>query len=104
MDVARGARRGDDVTSAKSASCPACLSAKLLSGLEIPTGRPLMYNLDADRIGAVQGGFAVLPCASRLSRHALRWLQDLKPIPSADAIAPLKFGKYLGRLDHNRIA
>ena len=30
-------------------------------------------------------------------RDGASW-KDLKPIPSADAIAPLKFGKYLGGL------
>mmetsp|Transcript_30955 Transcript_30955/g.69654 ORF Transcript_30955/g.69654 Transcript_30955/m.69654 type:complete len:718 (+) Transcript_30955:72-2225(+) len=47
-----------------------------ITGLEIPTGRPLMYTLDA----------------------------DLKPIASDAAIAPLKFGKYLGNLDEIKAA
>merc|ERR1711920_856152 len=40
----------------------------VIPGLEIPTGTPLVYELDA----------------------------DLKPIPSDLAIAPLKYGRYLG--------
>jgi len=39
-----------------------------IAGLEIPTGTPLVYELDA----------------------------DLKPIANAEAMAPLKFGRYLG--------
>jgi len=39
-----------------------------ITGLEIPTGTPLVYSLDA----------------------------DLKPLPSDLAVAPLKFGRYLG--------
>lgn len=41
-----------------------------ITGLNIPTGVPLVYELD----------------------------DDMKPIPSADAIAPLQ-GRYLGDLD-----
>lgn len=40
----------------------------VIPGLEIPTGTPLVYALDA----------------------------DLKPIPCDQAVAPLKFGRYLG--------
>merc|ERR1712241_1189138 len=40
----------------------------VIPGLEIPTGTPLVYELD----------------------------KDLKPIPSDQAMAPLKFGRYLG--------
>merc|ERR1711870_130958 len=40
----------------------------VIPGLEIPTGTPLVYELD----------------------------KDLKPIPSDLALAPLKFGRYLG--------
>mmetsp|Transcript_74567 Transcript_74567/g.131908 ORF Transcript_74567/g.131908 Transcript_74567/m.131908 type:complete len:724 (-) Transcript_74567:108-2279(-) len=39
-----------------------------ITGLEIPTGTPLVYGLDA----------------------------DLKPLPTEQAILPLKFGRYLG--------
>lgn len=39
-----------------------------ITGLEVPTGTPLVYGLDA----------------------------DLKPLPCAEAVAPLKFGRYLG--------
>jgi len=39
-----------------------------IPGLEIPTGTPLVYALD----------------------------KDLKPIPTDLAVAPLKFGRYLG--------
>merc|ERR1719265_2442707 len=44
------------------------ISDDIIPGLEIPTGTPLVYNLDA----------------------------DLKPISSAGAVEPLKFGFYLG--------
>jgi 2,3-bisphosphoglycerate-dependent phosphoglycerate mutase len=44
------------------------ISDDVIPGLEIPTGTPLVYALDA----------------------------DLKPIPSSAAVAPLKFGRYLG--------
>lgn len=44
------------------------LSEDLIPGLEIPTGTPLVYYLDA----------------------------DLKPIPTDQAVEPLKFGRYLG--------
>jgi 2,3-bisphosphoglycerate-dependent phosphoglycerate mutase len=44
------------------------ISDDVIPGLEIPTGTPLVYALDA----------------------------DLKPIPSELAVAPLKFGRYLG--------
>merc|ERR1711972_351076 len=44
------------------------ISDDVIPGLEIPTGTPLVYELDA----------------------------DLKPIASDLAIAPLKFGRYLG--------
>lgn len=47
-----------------------------ITGLEIPTGRPLMYKLD----------------------------KELKPISCDEAIAPLKFGKYLGNLDEIKAA
>jgi len=47
-----------------------------ITGLEIPTGRPLMYKLD----------------------------KDLKPLSCSEAIEPLKFGKYLGNLDEIRAA
>jgi 2,3-bisphosphoglycerate-dependent phosphoglycerate mutase len=40
----------------------------VIPGLEIPTATPLVYELD----------------------------ENLKPIPNKDAIAPLKFGRYLG--------
>jgi len=40
----------------------------VIPGLEIPTGTPLVYELTA----------------------------DLKPIPQELAVAPLKFGRYLG--------
>merc|ERR1711904_151025 len=40
----------------------------VIPGLEIPTGTPLVYELDA----------------------------DLKPIPTDLAVEPLKFGRYLG--------
>merc|ERR1711976_1018631 len=40
----------------------------VIPGLEIPTGTPLVYELDA----------------------------DLKPMPTDRAIAPLKYGRYLG--------
>merc|ERR1712100_875583 len=40
----------------------------VIPGLEIPTGTPLVYELDA----------------------------DLKPLPTDLAMAPLKFGRYLG--------
>merc|ERR1712203_1027204 len=40
----------------------------VIPGLEIPTGTPLVYSLDA----------------------------DLKPMPTDLAVAPLKFGRYLG--------
>merc|ERR1712217_993899 len=40
----------------------------VIPGLEIPTGTPLVYALDA----------------------------DLKPLPCDTAMAPLKFGRYLG--------
>jgi len=40
----------------------------VITGLEIPTGTPLVYSLDA----------------------------DLNPLPSELAVAPLKFGRYLG--------
>merc|ERR1711976_550354 len=40
----------------------------VIPGLEIPTGTPLVYELDA----------------------------DLKPIPNAQAVAPLTAGRYLG--------
>jgi len=40
----------------------------VIPGLEIPTATPLVYQLDA----------------------------NLKPIPNKDAVAPLKFGRYLG--------
>merc|ERR1712203_850348 len=40
----------------------------VIPGLEIPTGTPLVYELDA----------------------------DLKPMPTDYAMAPLKFGRYLG--------
>merc|ERR1712127_806751 len=40
----------------------------VIPGLEIPTGTPLVYELDA----------------------------DLKPLPTDQAVAPLKFGRYLG--------
>jgi len=40
----------------------------VIPGLEIPTGTPLVYELDA----------------------------DLKPLPSELAVAPLKYGRYLG--------
>merc|ERR1712203_111375 len=40
----------------------------VIPGLEIPTGTPLVYELDA----------------------------DLKPMPTDLAIAPLKYGRYLG--------
>jgi len=39
-----------------------------ITGLEIPTGTPLVYNLDA----------------------------DLKPLPCEGAVEPIKFGRYLG--------
>ena len=44
------------------------ISDDVIPGLEIPTGTPLVYELDA----------------------------DLKPIASDQAIEPLKFGRYLG--------
>lgn len=44
------------------------ISDDVIPGLEIPTGTPLVYELDA----------------------------DLKPIPNAAAMEPLKFGRYLG--------
>lgn len=44
------------------------ISDDVIPGLEIPTGTPLVYNLDA----------------------------DLKPISNDAAIEPLKFGRYLG--------
>merc|ERR1711879_448664 len=44
------------------------ITDEVIPGLEIPTGTPLVYELDA----------------------------DLKPIASDLAIAPLKFGRYLG--------
>jgi 2,3-bisphosphoglycerate-dependent phosphoglycerate mutase len=40
----------------------------VIPGLEIPTATPLVYELD----------------------------KDLKPMPNSDAVAPLKFGRYLG--------
>jgi len=43
----------------------------VIPGLEIPTGTPLVYELD----------------------------KDLKPIPNEDAVEPLKAGKYLGDLE-----
>jgi len=42
-----------------------------ITGLEVPTGTPLVYELDA----------------------------DLKPIPNEAAVAPMKCGKYLGDLE-----
>merc|ERR1712045_721490 len=44
---------------------------EVIPGLEIPTGTPLVYELDA----------------------------DLKPIPNGAAVAPLTAGKYLGDLE-----
>ena len=44
------------------------ISDDVIPGLEIPTGTPLVYELDA----------------------------DLKPIASPLAVEPLKFGRYLG--------
>merc|ERR1712100_662389 len=44
------------------------ISDEVIPGLEIPTGTPLVYNIDA----------------------------DLKPIPSTKAVEPLKYGFYLG--------
>merc|ERR1712176_639703 len=49
---------------------------EVIPGLEIPTGTPLVYELDA----------------------------DLKPIPSDLAIAPLKFGRYLGDVEKIKAA
>merc|ERR1712038_1275480 len=43
----------------------------VIPGLEIPTGTPLVYQLD----------------------------KDLNPIPNEDAVEPLKAGKYLGDLE-----
>jgi len=47
-----------------------------ITGLEIPTGTPLVYALDA----------------------------DLKPLPCDQAISPLKFGRYLGDADKIKAA
>ncbi|CAK9012608.1 unnamed protein product [Durusdinium trenchii] len=44
------------------------LSDDVIPGLEIPTGTPLVYELD----------------------------KDLKPLPTSLAVEPLKFGRYLG--------
>jgi len=44
------------------------ISDENITGLEIPTGTPLVYNLDA----------------------------DLKPLPCEGAVEPIKFGRYLG--------
>eukprot|EP00746_Dinoflagellata_sp_MGD_P010649 gnl/MRDRNA2_/MRDRNA2_122053_c0_seq1.p1 gnl/MRDRNA2_/MRDRNA2_122053_c0~~gnl/MRDRNA2_/MRDRNA2_122053_c0_seq1.p1 ORF type:complete len:479 (-),score=132.21 gnl/MRDRNA2_/MRDRNA2_122053_c0_seq1:27-1463(-) len=44
------------------------ITDEVIPGLEIPTGTPLVYNLDV----------------------------DLKPIPSTKAVEPMKFGFYLG--------
>jgi len=44
------------------------ISDEVIPGLEVPTGTPLVYELD----------------------------KDLKPLPCAAAIEPLKFGRYLG--------
>merc|ERR1719265_2969568 len=44
------------------------LSDEVIPGLEIPTGTPLVYELD----------------------------KDLKPLPTDLAVEPLKFGRYLG--------
>merc|ERR1712187_632581 len=47
------------------------ISDDAITGLEIPTGTPLVYELDA----------------------------DLKPLPNEAAVEPLKMGKYLGDLE-----
>eukprot|EP00931_Biecheleriopsis_adriatica_P029083 TRINITY_DN17314_c0_g1_i1.p1 TRINITY_DN17314_c0_g1~~TRINITY_DN17314_c0_g1_i1.p1 ORF type:complete len:624 (+),score=162.58 TRINITY_DN17314_c0_g1_i1:337-2208(+) len=47
-----------------------------ITGLEIPTGRPLLYGLDV----------------------------NLKPLSCSAAIAPLKFGRYLGNADEIKAA
>jgi 2,3-bisphosphoglycerate-dependent phosphoglycerate mutase len=47
-----------------------------ISGLEVPTGIPLVYKLDA----------------------------DLKPLPSDTAVPPLKYGSYLGDLEAAKAA
>lgn len=79
-----------------------------LLGLEIPTGRPLMYKLDKDpgcgqRHATPQGNATSrnLPsCRYRETDPRLpaptERCQELKPISCDEAIAPLKFGKYLG--------
>ena len=56
------------------------ISDDVIPGLEIPTGTPLVYELDKASDGPVV---------------ALRW-QDLKPLPTSMAVEPLKFGRYLG--------
>merc|ERR1711877_2136 len=48
----------------------------VIPGLEIPTGTPLVYELDA----------------------------DLNPIASDLAVAPLKFGRYLGDIEKIKAA
>jgi len=76
-----------------------------LLGLEIPTGRPLMYKLDKDPdwLWTTPQGNATrnLPsCRYRETDPRLpaptERCQELKPISCDEAIAPLKFGKYLG--------
>lgn len=47
------------------------MSEELIPGLEIPTGTPLVFDLDA----------------------------NLKPIPHGDAVEPMKFGHYLGDIE-----
>ncbi|CAK9012634.1 unnamed protein product, partial [Durusdinium trenchii] len=52
------------------------LSDDVIPGLEIPTGTPLVYELD----------------------------KDLKPLPTSLAVEPLKFGRYLGDAEKIRAA
>eukprot|EP00438_Fugacium_kawagutii_P015603 Skav212774 [mRNA] locus=scaffold159:129286:138221:- [translate_table: standard] len=51
------------------------ISDDVIPGLEIPTGTPLVYELDKAGLGADM---------------------DLKPLPTPLAVEPLKFGRYLG--------
>jgi 2,3-bisphosphoglycerate-dependent phosphoglycerate mutase len=52
------------------------MSEEAIPGLEIPTGTPLVYDLDA----------------------------NLKPIAHADAVEPMKFGHYLGDIESIKAA
>lgn len=56
------------------------ISDDVIPGLEIPTGTPLVYELDK---------------ASAIQTTCRGW-QDLKPLPTSMAVEPLKFGRYLG--------